>query len=150
MAGTFSAIYLHVVFSTHERQALIPDEIRPRLHAYLGGMCRDQEASLIAAGGVEDHMHLLISIPPKLAPSNLMQTLKSKSSAWMKENTVKKKFAWQEGFGMFSVSQSALSDVTSYINRQREHHAKSDFKDEFLAFLEKHHIEYNAERIWWA
>lgn len=128
MAGTHSAIYLHFVFSTHERRNLIDDEIRQGLHAYLGGIARDEEASLIAAGGIEDHMHLLVHVPPKIAPSDLMRVFKSKSSAWMKENSDEKSFTWQAGFGVFSVSKSGIDEVTNYINRQREHHAKTDYK----------------------
>jgi REP element-mobilizing transposase RayT len=149
MAGTFTALYYHLVFSTKHRQPFLGDTIRPRLFEFLGGITRKDDGVLIKAGGVEDHLHLLVSLPPKLAPSDHLRALKSKSSRWLKDNFEEiPDFGWQEGFGAFTVSLSNIEDVSAYIADQREHHRKKTFKEEFREFLKKHKLDYDEKTIW--
>jgi REP element-mobilizing transposase RayT len=102
MAGTFTSLYYHLVFSTKHRQPMLGDTIRPRLFEYLGGIVRSDERTLLLAGGIEDHLHLLVSLPPKIPLSDHLRALKSKSSAWLKNNFEPlSHFSWQEGFGAF-------------------------------------------------
>jgi len=149
MAGTFTALHYHLVFSTKHRKPILDDEILPRLFEYLGGIVRRDDGTLLKAGGVEDHLHLLVSLPPKLALSDLLRAIKSKSSRWLKDNLEHlPDFSWQEGFGAFTVSQSHLDVVSKYIAGQHEHHAKIGFQDEFRSFLEKHGIQFDENTIW--
>lgn len=149
MAGTFTELYYHLIFSTKHRQPFLNDSIHPRLYEFLGGIARKDEGILLKAGGVADHLHLLVSLPPKLAPSDHLRALKSKSSRWLKENFEElEKFSWQEGFGGFTVSPSNLDKVSDYIANQREHHRKQTYKEEFRDFLTRHKIEFDEETIW--
>jgi len=149
MAGTFSAHYYHVVFSTKHREPLINAEIQARLYEYMGGIIRSEEGHLLEIGGVEDHVHLLINLPPKKCLSDLMRVLKSKASGWVKTSFEGQEgFAWQEGFGSFTVSLSNLDQVRDYIRNQREHHRTKTFQEEFRGFLTKHGIDFDEKTIW--
>jgi putative transposase len=149
MAGTFSAHYYHIVFSTKARADLITVEIEPRLYEYIGGIIRGEGGHLVKVGGVEDHIHLLVSLGPKHCLSDLVRVVKSKATRWVKETFPdEENFAWQEGFGSFTVSQSNLAAVQSYLEKQREHHRVKTFKDEFREFLVKHDVEFDEETIW--
>lgn len=152
MAGTFASLHYHLVFSTKDRRPLIDAEIRERLFDYLGGIVRAATAPKggpVRVGGVADHVHLLARCPPTLAVSDLMRIVKSKSSGWVHETFPDRAaFAWQEGYGAFTVSRSDVAKVADYIARQAEHHAKRDFKQEFRRFLKAHEIEYDEETIW--
>ncbi|MEM9588410.1 MAG: transposase, partial [Planctomycetota bacterium] len=121
---------------------------REELFAVIGGSVKDHRASLLAAGGVEDHVHLLLRTHPSFTIADTIQRLKSNSSHWINhERKIDAKFHWQRGYGAFSVSQSMVDPVKSYINRQAEHHRKQAFKDEYLALLSKHRIKYNAQYV---
>ena len=149
MAGTFSANYYHLVFSTKARAPLITGEIQPRLYEYIGGIIRSEGGHLVKIGGIEDHLHLLVSLGPKHRLSDLIRVVKSKSTRWVKETFPdQNNFAWQEGFGSFTVSQSNLEIVQSYLEKQQEHHRTKTFKDEFRNFLVKHDLEYDEKTIW--
>ena len=143
MAHSFSRIHLHVVFSTKDRRDSIPKEWQPRLWAYLGGICRNHEIIPPAVGGTQNHVHLLIQLPPTLAAAKAVAVVKANSSKWMGEQ--RHKFAWQEGYGAFSVSSSTLNQVIRYIENQEAHHRKASFEDEFRALLRKHGVEYDPE-----
>ncbi|HYX54382.1 MAG TPA: IS200/IS605 family transposase, partial [Candidatus Limnocylindrales bacterium] len=130
MPHTYSQNYLHVVFSTKERRKLITREMQPKLWAYLAGIARNHDFLVLANGGMEDHVHLLIQLPPVLALAKAVSTLKSNSSRWMSEHG--SWFAWQEGYGAFSVSASKLGTVESYIANQERHHRRITYEDEFL------------------
>lgn len=149
MAGTFIALHYHLVFSRKYRKPMLADEILPRLFEFLGGIVRRDGGALLKAGGVEDHLHLLVTLPTNLALSDHLRALKSKSSRWLKENYDNlSDFSWQEGFGAFTVSQSHLDVVSKYIGNQREHHAKTSFQDEFRNFLMRHQVHFDENTIW--
>lgn len=145
MSHSYSRVNIHLVFSTKERRGTIPKDIRPRLWAYLAGICRNYEMPAIAVGGAENHVHILFQLPPTLSLAKAAQLLKANSSKWMGEQGVP--FGWQEGYGAFSVSPSNLGRVTEYIRKQESHHRKSGFEAEFRALLERHGVEYDREHM---
>lgn len=146
MPGSYAQILLHVVFSTKRREAMITDEIRERLYAYLGGIVRAEQGTLYAIGGVEDHVHLLIRWRADAAISDLMRTLKSRSTKWVKSE-FGSDFAWQEGYAAFSVSKSQEDVVRAYIAKQVEHHRVVGFREELVKLLDAHGVEYDARWI---
>jgi REP element-mobilizing transposase RayT len=146
MPHTFTNLLTHVVFSTKDRAPLIKDEMRAQLHAYLGGIVREMQGTAFIVNGTTDHVHLLISLPPSVALSDAMRVLKTNSSRWMNDEK-RVAFAWQAGYGAFSVSQSNAKAVSEYIARQEEHHRKISFREEFVAFLRKHEIEYDERYL---
>ncbi|HSG69902.1 MAG TPA: IS200/IS605 family transposase [Planctomycetaceae bacterium] len=149
MAGRFVCNLVHFVWSTHHRTEWIAEAWEERLFAYLGGIARRKNASLIAAGGMPDHLHLLVSMPPTVSVSDMVSTLKSNSSRWIHDEIPgMKSFKWQEGYGEFSVSRSNEAVVVRYIRHQKEHHTKRNFQTEFLDFLKRHQVEYDPEYIW--
>ena len=145
MSHTYTKSHFHVVFSTKERRKSIPKEIQPRLWAYMTGICRNHDIVPVVVGGISDHVHALFHLPATLSLSKGMLLLKSNSSRWMNEHA--RGFAWQEGYGAFSVSASVLPAVTRYIQNQEQHHRKISFEDEFLALLKKHGIEYDPKYV---
>jgi putative transposase len=145
MAHTFSRNHIHVVFSTKDRRNTITKEWQPRLWAYVAGICKNHEMIAVAVGGTENHVHILLHLPPKLALAKAVALLKANSSKWMGENGIK--FSWQGGYGAFSVSSSNLDQVTRYIQNQEAHHRKTSFKDEFRALLRKHGVDYDPKFV---
>jgi putative transposase len=145
MAHTFSRNHIHLVFSTKDRRNIIVKEWQPRLWAYLGGICKNNEMVAVAVGGTENHVHMLIHLPPKLALAKAVLLLKTNSSKWMGEQL--KGFSRQEGYGAFSVSSSNLDQVIRYIENQEANHRKTSFEDEFRALLRKHGVEYDPKFI---
>ena len=133
---------IHIVFSTKDRLKLIPKEKQARTWGYLAGICHELEIYVHEIGGMEDHVHMLIQLPPTIALSNAVSKIKASSSKWMG-----RRFAWQRGYGGFGVSKSTLNDVVRYIRNQEEHHRKRSYKQEFIALLEKHGIRYDPEDI---
>ena len=141
-------ILVHVVFSTKYRKPLLHELWRDNLFAYIGGTIKDHKAVWLKSGGVEDHVHLLIKFNPTFAISSTIQLMKSNSSKWINEgHTVKNAFQWQPGYGAFSVSQSMADQVKNYIANQIEHHRKLTFREEYLAILKKHQIEFDAKYV---
>jgi REP element-mobilizing transposase RayT len=136
---------VHVIFSTKNRRKMIPRELQPRLWAYLAGIGKNHEMSVLAAGGTENHVHILFYLPPKLALAKAVLLLKANSSKWMSEQG--KGFSWQEGYGAFSVSSSHLDQVVRYIENQEVHHRKRNFEEEFLALLRKHGVDYDPKYV---
>ncbi len=148
MSHSFISLLLHCVFSTKERRPMITPELQPRLSQYIGGIARENKIKLLAAGGVDDHVHLLISMPSTISVSKAMQLIKGGSSKWIHETfSEHRMFEWQEGYGAFSIGVGDIERKTNYINSQAEHHKKMDFKTEFRAFLKKHDIEYDERYI---
>ena len=134
--------YFHCVFSTKERQRFIRPELRERLWPFLGGIARQNKMKAIEIGGVDDHIHLLISLPATVPVSKAMQLIKGGSSKWVHETfPEQRQFAWQDEYGAFSVSVSQLDKIIQYIKNQEEHHRRVTFQEEFLALLNKHRIE---------
>jgi putative transposase len=147
MPQSLVRIYIHAVFSTKDRIPMIRDEWRPDMHAYIGGILHKRRCDLLAAGGVEDHMHLLFRIPATVTVADLIRDIKSNSSSW-RHDAGDHAFAWQGGYGAFSVGPIQVPDVIDYIGRQRQHHAKVTFRDEYLAFLDKYEVEYDERYLW--
>lgn len=144
MANTYSHCYNHVVFSTKNRVDWIKPEIQERVWAYIGGITRKHKITALRAGGIDNHIHALVSSPPSLSPSKVAQVLKGDSSYWIRnEFQAMKKFAWQDGYGVFSVCKSHAANVVEYINNQRKHHENQTFEDEFRELLRLHEIEYD-------
>lgn len=149
MAGTFSNIILHIVFSTKDRKSLIRTEIRTRLHDYLGGIVRGEGGVPYRIGGTADHVHLLIRWRTDESVATLLRNMKSKSSKWMKDTFEGcAEFQWQAGYGVFSVSQSQSDRVESYIRDQEKHHSRKSFQEEFIALLNAHRLDFDKELIW--
>ena len=146
--STHHGILLHVIFSTKYRKPHLIDEWRDDLLAYIGGIVKDHKSVLLKAGGIEDHVHLLLRIHPEFAISKTVQLLKANSSKWINEQRkLSGKFEWQRGYGAFSVSQSMAQTVKDYIAKQREHHTKQTFAYEYIGFLKKHGIDYDPQYV---
>jgi REP element-mobilizing transposase RayT len=141
--------YFHCVFSIKERRRLITPELRERLWPFLGGIARQNKMKVIEIGGVEDHIHILLSLPSTMAVAKALQLIKGGSSKWIHETFPEQRgFAWQEEYGAFSVSVSQLDKTVEYIKEQEAHHRKMTFQEEFLALLKKHRIEYDDRYLW--
>jgi putative transposase len=149
MAHSFTSSLFHCVFSTKERRPLIVPELQDRLWPYIGGIARDCRMRALSVGGVEDHVLLLLSLPSTLAIAKAVQLVKANSSKWIHDEfPAQRDFAWQEGYGAFSIGKSQAPMTIGYIQGQKEHHRKITFQEEFLAFLMKHQIEYDPRFIW--
>ncbi|MGA2635890.1 MAG: transposase [Terracidiphilus sp.] len=142
MAHTYASNFVHCVFSTKDRCALIPAARTAKLHAYLVGIASGEGFSLVASGGTANHIHLLFVLPASYSLALAVQKLKGSSSRWMGHG-----FSWQEGYGAFSVSPSQVSVVKRYIQDQEEHHRKRDFEEEFVALLRNCGIEYDERYV---
>ncbi len=148
MAGTFTNIVYHIVFSTKNRQPILAPEISPRIYSYLGGAIRDEKEVLYEVGGMEDHIHVLIGWRPDETISNLVGSIKRNATIWIHDTFPDlRDFCWQEGYGAFTVSYSQVGKVKAYIQNQEEHHRTKDFKAEFIALLEARHVDYDREAI---
>lgn len=148
MSHAYSRLHYHLVFSTKERKRLIVPEIKERLYAYMIGIIRNLDGVVEEIGGVEDHVHLLLFVPPKHSLSDVIRDLKASSSAWVHETWSERAgFAWQRGYGIFSVSESNVEVVRAYIRQQEAHHRKMSFEDEYLELLRKHGIEYDLRYV---
>jgi REP element-mobilizing transposase RayT len=149
MAHTYTDLLTHVVFSTSERVPFLSDAIRSDVHAYLGGILRELHATPIAIGGVADHVHILTCIPADLSISDCMRVVKTNSSRWLKQKWPEKRpFAWQQGYGAFSVSESNRAAVIQYIQHQERHHQRRSFRGEFLALLKNHGVAFEEQFLW--
>jgi putative transposase len=149
LAHTFTNLLAHVIFSTKDRLPLINPIIKPRLLAYMGGIIRTLDGIAIAIDGTADHVRLLIKQPTTVTMADLMRTLKTNASRWVHETWPSEHaFAWQTGYGAFSVSQSNADTVRDYIANQEDHHRAVSFQEEFITFLKRHGIEYDERYIW--
>jgi REP element-mobilizing transposase RayT len=149
MSGTYTNLNFHIVFSTKERRQLITSTIEAELYKYIGGIVRNLEGKLIEANGMSDHIHLLVKLKAKVALSDIVRDIKANSSSWLNErNRSLHKFAWQDGFSAFTVSQSQMARVAAYIRNQKRRHKRMDYKAELLELLLKNEIEYDARYLW--
>jgi putative transposase len=149
MANTFTSLHYHVIFSTKHREPWIGRDKEERLWAYLGGIARQNQIKALLIGGMEDHIHMLLGLPPMIAVSDALKRIKGGSSAWIKEILPGcLGFAWQDGYAAFTVSKSQVAEVEDYIRKQREHHRVKTFQEEYRAFLDKHQIEYDERYLW--
>ena len=146
MGHTFSRILLHVIFSTKARRNSLYAGMRGDLLAYLHGIVRNERAQIMAANAVKDHVHLLLAVKPVHAPSDLVRKIKTNSSRWIHDTYADlHDFAWQSGFGVFSVSESATDEVAAYIREQERHHRRLPFAEELRLLLEKHGVDYDPD-----
>jgi len=145
MSHSYSSNRVHVVFSTKNRERRITTELQAKLWPYMAGIARNHDFEAIKIGGVEDHAHALLILPATIPLSKAIQTIKACSSKWLNEKV--KNFAWQEGYGAFSVSASQTPDVIRYIENQAVHHAKRSFEQEFLGLLKKYGIKYDPAHV---
>lgn len=149
MAHSFNSSLYHCVFSTKERRPLITPDLEERLWAYMSGIARENKMKALATGGIADHVHILLSLPSALAIAKAIQLIKGGSSKWVHDTFPQHRdFAWQEGYGAFSIGISQVDPTKRYIKGQAEHHRRKTFQEEFLAFLKKHRIEYDPRYIW--
>ena len=114
----------------------------------MGGIAREHGMTALAIGGTDDHVHMLLSLPSSIPIAKAMREIKSASSRWMHETCQLQNFEWQEGYGAFSIGTSQIAATLAYITRQPEHHQKRDFQAEFIAFLRKHHVDYDPSYVW--
>jgi putative transposase len=149
MAHTFTHLLTHIVFSTKERQPWLVPELKPRLFAYMGGIIRELDGHGMLINGPADHVHILTTFPARVALSDFMRDLKANSSGWVHDQFPEQPtFSWQTGYGAFAVSQSNLEQVKQYIQNQEAHHRKRSFKEEFVEFLKRHHLQYDERFLW--
>jgi REP element-mobilizing transposase RayT len=148
MAGTFSRLLYHVVFSTKSRARFIDPRLREQLYPYIEGIIRRQKGWLLSLGGMPDHVHLLVRLKPDLAVSELVRHVKGGSSKWVHDQKgLCPEFAWQSGYAVFSVSESNEGKVRSYIEKQEAHHSRKSFEDELIGLLRKHKIEFDPVHV---
>jgi REP element-mobilizing transposase RayT len=149
MSHTFTKLLTHVIFSTKERRSLMDDELQVRLFPYLGGIVREMGGTPLTINGPSTHVHLLVQTKASVSIAKLVETVKSSSTSWVhREWKERWKFAWQEGYGAFSVGPVQVPEVIKYIAGQKEHHRKISFQEEFISFLQKYGIEYDERYIW--
>jgi len=149
MPQSFACLHCHIIFSTKNREPLILPEWAPRLYEYIGGISRAKGNVLIGAGGMPDHVHFLVSLGKETAVSDCVRDVKSNSSHWVHQTFPNLRgFAWQSGYGAFSVSFSQRDLVIKYIAHQDEHHRIHTFQEELIGFLKKHEMQYDKRYIW--
>jgi len=147
MAQTLTRLLVHAVFSTKNREAMIVGSVAAELHRYLCGIARNHESPVLVIGGMPDHVHLLISQSKNIALADLMMHLKKDSSKWMKTKGIAE-FAWQEGYGAFTIGESQVEALTRYIQTQAEHHRERSFQDELRTLLEKYGVAFDEKLVW--
>ena len=138
MSHRYESILIHCVFSTKDRKLIIPEPMKPKLWAYIGGIARTNEFKALAVGGMLDHVHALLSLPATLQISKAVQLIKGGSSKWLNDHLPRRSFAWQDCYGVFSIGISQMKNTVRYINTQEQHHAKFSFEEEFRRFLDRH------------
>ena len=149
MPQSLSRVLIHIIFSTKNRNHFISKEIKDELYRYISGTLKNIKSQPIMINGVSDHIHILCTLPRTITQAYLLEEIKKSSSKWIKtKNRSFEKFAWQSGYGIFSVSSSLIKDVVTYIKNQEEHHKKITFQEEFILFLKKHNVEYNDRYLW--
>lgn len=148
MPGTFSNLLYHIVFSTSGREPSITPDIQPRLYRFIGGIVRAEHGVLYTIGGMPDHVHLLVRWRTDESAAYLLRNVKARSSRWVHQTFPgSRSFAWQEGYSIFSVSQSQKPKVERYIATQEQHHRRRDFKKELIALLDAHEVVYDARYV---
>lgn len=149
MPQSLSYLLVHLVFSTQGRAAVLRAELRPRLHAYLATVARNKDCECFRAGGVADHVHLAIRISRTVTVAEWVEGLKTSSSKWIKTQSPElADFAWQRGYGAFSVGPTDLEALMRYIDAQEEHHRRRTFQEEYRAFLKRYGVEFDERYVW--
>jgi putative transposase len=144
---SYTNLLYHIVYATKKRAPLITNLLRPRLHEYLGGIVRGLGSVPIEINGVSDHVHLLVKLRPTISVSDFLSKLKSNSSGWAKRQT-SGRFAWQDRYGAFTVSESQVDHVRLYIRNQEKHHQRMSFEEEFKALLKAHKLDFDEAHLW--
>jgi REP-associated tyrosine transposase len=147
MAHTYTNLLYHCAFSTKNRQSLIAENVQTDLWAYMGGIARAHDFKALAVGGMNNHCHMLLVLPPTLPIAKAVQFVKAGSSKWMSEHPGREQFAWQEAYGAFTIGESQVPHTIEYIQTQKEHHARVSFEDEFLAFLRKNQVAFDEQYV---
>jgi len=148
MVGTYSQLYIHIVFAVQGRQNLIAKEWKDDLHKYIAGIIKGKEQKSIIVNGMPDHIHAFIGLKPSMRISDIARDMKNNSSKFVNEHRlVKGKFFWQEGYGAFSYGQSQIETVYNYILNQEKHHKRKSFKEEYFELLQKFHVDYNEKYL---
>ncbi len=145
MPSSLTNLLYHIVFSTKDRRGSLTPPLRDALHPYVGGIVRGEGGRLLTIGGTANHVHLLTAFPPTVTVSEMLRLVKGSSSHWAPSH---EHFAWQRGYAAFSVSESVVPSVRSYIERQREHHREHTFEEEYTALLRKHGIAFDERYLW--
>jgi REP element-mobilizing transposase RayT len=147
MPQSLSKVYIHFVFSTKNREALLADEWRDELFKVIGGAGNNLGCQSLIVGGVSDHVHLLLELGRTITIADAIGKIKSTSSLWVIQNHIAS-FHWQAGYAAFSVSQSNVEAVRTYIRNQRQHHEKQSFQDEVREWLRRYEIEWDERYVW--
>ena len=148
MANTYHQIYIQTVFAVKYRQAVIEKEWKAKFLGVIGNLISEANCKTIIVNGVEDHVHCFIGLKPVVSVSELMKTVKAKSSKYINDHSLtSERFEWQEGYGVFSYSHSQIDKVYKYIQKQEKHHKKQTFRDEYLDFLKKFNVEYDEQYL---
>jgi REP element-mobilizing transposase RayT len=149
MPQSLSLVIVHVIFSTKDREPWIDPSMRPRLHAYLATVARDMGCEAYRVGGVADHVPLALTLPRTVTQSDLVKHLKTVSNHWLGNQAQHYAgFAWQRGYGIFSIGKSQLGDLVKYIDDQESHHKRRTFQDEFREFLKRYDVHYDEAYVW--
>lgn len=149
MAHSLSNVLIHIVFNTKNRAALINHEIQDQLYRYMASICKQNDSLAHIINGVEDHVHILLSLSRKISLGDLVGKIKSNSSRWIKNNGVDyHHFAWQAGYGGFSIAPSIFDQTIMYISKQKKHHQHCSFEDEFIKLLNRYEISYDEKYLW--
>lgn len=148
MPNTYTQLYIQFVFAVKNREALIENEWKGRLHAYITGIFQQNKHKMIQINSASDHIHIFVGLKPHQAISAIIQNVKTESSKWINaEKLSKKKFEWQKGFGAFSYSKKDIKNVINYIINQEEHHKKKDFLEEYRQYLKDYEIDWDEKFI---
>jgi len=149
MPQSLASVYLHIVFSTKNRAPFITADLRPRLYPYLAATALGNATKMLDIGGVEDHIHLLLSFGREVTIADTVKTLKTASSRWVHDTFPnRREFAWQTGYGAFSVGYPDLEDVRNYLARQEEHHKATTFQEEYRALLQRYGLNWDERYVW--
>ena len=148
MTATFSQIFIQIVFSVKNRKNMIPQENLEEVFEYITGIIRNKGQKPIIVGGISNHLHVFIGLKPGITVSGLVRDIKNNSTNFInQQDWIRKKFAWQNGFGAFSYGNSQVEQVFNYIKNQAEHHKTKTFREEFLAFLQKFNVDYEMKYL---
>ena len=149
MAQSLARLHVHLVFSTKNRERIITDSVRPMLHAYMATVLQNLDSPADLINSVDDHVHILFDLARTVAISTVVEDVKKSSSKWIKtQGSEFATFAWQAGYGAFSVSKSNAQTVRDYIAKQQEHHRRTTFQDEYRLFLERHRVAFDERYVW--
>ena len=147
MSRTFTNLLTHLIFSTKNRELFIDTTLKQELHSYLGGLTNELKGKAYGINGTDDHVHMLVSLPPVVSISDALRFIKANSSGWIHDKWPRKQFAWQPGYGAFSVSKSNVGRTLAYIGNQDAHHRRGTFHDEYIDFLKNHEIEFDERYL---